>query len=119
MNPSKYSSLRDQYAGFTDLMWVGAWTGEDIMHRPNPEDLPKAIERVNKSIANMYATKETHEKLKLTVAHDEALTARHPAIHPMVAIARMGPNCCCEFASRAKTMVDAILQVGDEQRACN
>lgn len=26
MNPAKYAALRDQYAGFTDLMWVGAWT---------------------------------------------------------------------------------------------
>jgi hypothetical protein len=26
MNPGKYAALRDQYAGFADLVWVGAWT---------------------------------------------------------------------------------------------
>lgn len=81
----KEAWARDELVPWADpaeaaRMWVGAWTGEDIMHRPNPEDLPKAIERVNKSIANMYATKETHIQLKLSVAHGEALTAGHPKL---------------------------------------
>ena len=41
------------------------------------------------------------------------LIAQHPAIHPNVAIARMGPNSLWEFFRREKTIVVAMLKVGD------
>ena len=45
------------------------------------------------------------------------LTVQQPAIQPNVAMARIGPNSFCAFASRAKMIVEEMLNVGDEQRA--
>ena len=47
------------------------------------------------------------------------LTNTQPPIQPIVAIARIGPNSFFASASRANTMVEAMLHVGDEQKACN
>src|SRR5438552_2430045 len=46
-----------------------------------------------------------------------ALTSQQPAIQPSVAIARIGPNSFLASASRAKTIVEEMLHVGDEQSA--
>lgn len=61
-------------------LWVGAWTGEDIMHRPNPNELPDAIANINRTIVTMCATAETQRVLNLSVAHGRALTAEHPKL---------------------------------------
>ena len=47
------------------------------------------------------------------------LTARQPLTQPSVAIARIGPNSFRASSSRAKMIVEVMLQVGDEQRQYN
>src|ERR1043166_3894346 len=47
-----------------------------------------------------------------------ALIVQQPAIHPSVAVARIGPNSLPASARREKMIVEAKLKVGAEQSAC-
>jgi hypothetical protein len=47
------------------------------------------------------------------------LTSQHPAIQPIVAIARTGPNSRSESCSRENAMLDVMLNVGAQHSAFN
>ena len=53
------------------------------------------------------------------VSAPKALTSQHPAIQPIVPMARTGPNSFLASFSRLKTMVLAMLHEGAVQKACS
>jgi AcrR family transcriptional regulator len=61
-------------------VWVAAFTGFDIIHRLDPENLPRDIADINRTVARMCVTPETLRELDLSEARGEVLGAGHPRL---------------------------------------